>query len=208
MLSGPFRCGSDHVPESYLSFADARGVSRDKAVALFHEATRLRSPKDPITGFDGPADRLENLSRAMGAALRGESALCVEVDLHNLGGLNDVLGNSVADSVYRHMSSVSQAALAELARRKGATLCSTRHGGDEFSFVVVSASKLSEADASGAMAKARETIARYARRFDVASELRRLGIEPSESAPPCLAKLPHPKHKVCVRTSLVMDFSL
>ncbi|MCG7535064.1 diguanylate cyclase [Pseudoalteromonas sp. OOF1S-7] len=90
--------------------------------------------KDVVTGFAIAADRPPTVQRAIERLQDKptENAFYIEVDIQNLGGLNQVLGHSGADKVYRQMASLTKQQIALLA----ADSCDFRHGGDEFSFIV------------------------------------------------------------------------
>jgi len=102
-----------------------------------------------------------------------DTAFYVEVDIQNLGGLNAVLGHTGADEVYSRMARITEQHIENL--RTDDHTCSFRHGGDEFSFVVVGAGN-TQAQVEAALTAADREIRQY-----VASK--------------GLADIEHPKHR-------------
>jgi GGDEF domain-containing protein len=87
---------------------------------------------DALTGFEGDADRVATVRKA---AAQRNAAVYVEVDVRNLGGLNRSLGRAKADSVFAKMAATAERELRSCSDVGDAW--PFRHGGDEFSFVIV-----------------------------------------------------------------------
>ena len=113
------------------------GVSEDVARDLF--AASGAAAKDVVTGFDVAADRKPSIASAISFIQANDAATgyYVEVDIRNLGGLNGVLGHEGADTVFKAMSDIAAKHATGLAGGKN-KVARFRHGGDEFSFLVVS----------------------------------------------------------------------
>lgn len=95
-----------------------------------------RSEKEPLTGFDEAGDRIGTLTSAMQYYKENYPHIFagyIEVDVRNLGGLNDNLSRADSDNVFKFMSDTTDKHVKSLK----ADVISFRHGGDEFSFVVV-----------------------------------------------------------------------
>ena len=87
--------------------------------------------EDSVTGYyEGRSGtgRFSTLQRAIQHVRRtGEQAFYVEMDFHNLGGLNAALGHTGANEVYRAVAAIARCELSAVASE--ATFF--RHGGDE-----------------------------------------------------------------------------
>ncbi|GAA0721233.1 diguanylate cyclase domain-containing protein [Dokdonella soli] len=134
--------GARHLdPETVSSLRDElhRPLPRDRTTG-FYEASQL----------DPAAERAQQWT-----AETGKPAAYVEADLTNLAGLNNRLGASGADEVYRAATESMHQRLADI----GAAVTPVRKGGDEVGFVV------GGADASAiheAMNQARQDVAEMA----------------------------------------------
>lgn len=112
----------------------ALNLSGEHIAALYKIAGR--SEKEPLTGFDAAGDRIGTLIKAMAYFKEHYPRVLagyVEVDVRNLGGLNDNLTRGDSDNVFKYMSDTTDKHMRSLK----ADVISFRHGGDEFSFVVV-----------------------------------------------------------------------
>lgn len=131
------------------------GLSESKALELY--TTSGADAVDSLTGFDKAADRITTLKSAI--AYCGEKhvpGMYIEVDVRNLGGLTQEKGRDVADAAYRTMASMTEAALMNLK----ADVSRFRHGGDEFSFILVGAEATAES-ITKALSAAKTQIAAY-----------------------------------------------
>lgn len=184
-----FRCSSDEIPAPFLAFAGEKGVSEDVARSLYVKAMELKGNKDPTTGFDVAVERMPTLYKAVEAVRKGAFGYYVEADIHNLGGLNSVLGNSKADIVFRQMAESVHARLKKvMGAAEGGVVCPVRHGGDEFAFILVAKKPFDENALFAAVAEARTHIEDTMRRYDIRDL-------PSRGDADCLARILHPKHK-------------
>jgi len=110
---------------------------------------------DPVTGFHPAKDRVPTLERAQAHVTEtGEPAVYIETDIANLGGLNAELGHSGADKVFRGITDIFQTELDALP----ADSVKIRHGGDEFSAIVVNTDQQS---VNEAMDRARVKVDEY-----------------------------------------------
>jgi len=168
--SGMFACESVFRVEKFVDAAAKMGVSRPDAITLYSISGAQTS--DVVTGFAPPGDRTPTVERALKSVAADSQlkAFYVEVDIQNLGGLNSALGHSKADDVFREMTTITERHI----RNLGSDSCSFRHGGDEFSFVVMGPNAAKN-DIEAALAQADTEIREY---------IDRKG----------LSKLPHPKH--------------
>lgn len=131
------------------------GLSESKATELY--TTSGADAVDSLTGFDKAADRITTLKSAI--TYCGEKhipGMYIEVDVRNLGGLTQEKGRDVADAAYRTMASMAETALMTLK----ADVSRFRHGGDEFSFILVGAEATAEA-ITRALTDAQTQIAAY-----------------------------------------------
>ncbi|WP_457330262.1 hypothetical protein [Rhizobacter sp. P5_C2] len=119
--------------DSFFELADRLKLDEVQAADLYQIAGR--SEKEPLTGFDAAGDRLGTVEKARLFVREKPDvyAAYVEVDVRNLGGLNDNLTRGDSDNVFRFMSDTAD----KHVRSLKADVVSFRHGGDEFSFVVV-----------------------------------------------------------------------
>jgi GGDEF domain-containing protein len=121
---------------AFLSLAQRYGVGPDSAVDLY--GVLLESRPDGLTGFERAADRESTVLKAVDHVARtGAAALYVEVDVRNMGGLNDGLGRLKADVVFAQIAGIAERELMGGALSSLGDVWPFRHGGDEFSFVVV-----------------------------------------------------------------------
>ena len=166
-----FVCGAEGRKEQFMAEAAKMQVSRADAAELY--AISGAESMDVVTGFAPARDRSPTVERALeSVAMDPElKAFYVEVDIQNLGGLNAKLGHSGADVIFSEMTAITERHIRELKPDS----CSFRHGGDEFSFVVIGPSASQEAIET-ALQEADDEIRKY-----IASE--------------GLSEIPHPKHE-------------
>lgn len=128
-----FLCESMHREKRFVNAAAEMGISKANAEELY--AISGAESRDVVTGFAPAQDRGPTVSRALDtiAGNADENAFYVEIDIQNLGGLNNALGHSEADVVFARMTQIT----AQHMQGLGAKSCSFRHGGDEFSFVII-----------------------------------------------------------------------
>jgi len=171
--SAAFACEATARQETFVAAAAEMGLERQDALVLYG-LSGAESP-DVVTGFAPAKDRRPTVARAIETvgASRFDSAFYVEVDIQNLGGLNAALGHTGADQVYSRIARITEQHIENL--RTDDHTCSFRHGGDEFSFVVVGAGN-TQAQVEAALAAADREIRQY-----IASE--------------GLATIEHPKHR-------------
>ncbi|MGB5164360.1 MAG: diguanylate cyclase [Woeseiaceae bacterium] len=169
-VAAPFLCETAARKEQFIAEAAKMGVSRANAGELY--SISGAGSMDVVTGFAPAVDRNPTVERALElvAADQELKAFYVEVDIQNLGGLNSELGHSGADAVFRRMTAIAEEHIREL----GPDSCSVRHGGDEFSFVVIGPNATQTA-IEEALEQADDEIRAY-----IASE--------------GLSQIPHPKH--------------
>ncbi len=121
---------------AFLSLAQRYGVDPNAAVGLY--GVLLESRPDGLTGFESAADRESTILKAADHVARtGAAALYVEVDVRNMGGLNDGLGRQKADLVFAQISGIVEREMMAGSLSSLGDAWPFRHGGDEFSFVVV-----------------------------------------------------------------------
>jgi hypothetical protein len=138
---GIFKGQAEERTGAFFQLAKELKLGDGQAGQLYKLAGR--SEKEALTGFDAAGDRLGTLTKAMKfyqTQWPKAFAAYVEVDVRNLGGLNDNLTRGDSDNVFRFMSSTTDKHMRSLK----ADVVSFRHGGDEFSFVAVA-----ESDAVG-----------------------------------------------------------
>jgi GGDEF domain-containing protein len=168
--AGLFACESVFREEKFIDEAAKMGLSRTDAMTLYSFSGATTS--DVVTGFAPAGDRSPTVGRAIKAVAADPQlkAFYVEVDIQNLGGLNSALGHSEADEVFREMTTITERHIQNL----GSGSCSFRHGGDEFSFVVMGPDT-ARVDIEAALAQANMEIKKYI-------------------AQRGLSEIPHPKH--------------
>lgn len=131
------------------------------------------APRDSVTGFyDGRADgvKADVITRAVQHVERtGEAGHFVSVDVSNLGGLNEAMGNR-AEAANVHYNALANILARELSG-KDVDVVPMRTGGDEFGAVVLNARG---ADVDAAITRAQQKVAEYVQREG-------------------LAEIPHPK---------------
>ena len=131
------------------------------------------APRDSVTGFfDGRADgvKADVITRAVQHVERtGEAGHFVSVDVSNLGGLNEAMGNR-AEAANVHYNALANILARELSG-KDVDVVPMRTGGDEFGAVVLNARG---ADVDAAIVRAQQKVAEYVQREG-------------------LAEIPHPK---------------
>ena len=118
----------------FLATADGFGVKGPEAAELY--GLMLESRVDKLTGFEGAADREATVRKAAQQVTeQGVVAMYVDIDIRNVGGLNEALGKRKTDEWFLKITSITESHMASLAGVADAV--PFRHGGDEFSFVVV-----------------------------------------------------------------------
>lgn len=118
---------------------------------------------DPVTGFYDKEYRPRVMQRAREFLTDNrhleDQTVYVEIDIANLGGLNDARGHSGADKVYRNMSTIVSNTLDQLGEGNDSfDQVNIRHGGDEFSFILFGVEKQAVNDA---LASAKESVRMY-----------------------------------------------
>ncbi|MFF3371488.1 hypothetical protein ACFYXF_00870 [Streptomyces sp. NPDC002680] len=128
-----FKSSAQERKEGFLKTSvDEYGLSLSEAEELL--AASGVDEVDQLTGFDKAADRRLTLSNAVSYLTKTDATgVYVEVDVRNLGGLTEERGKPQADKAYAAMSSLAEQAVLDL----DADVSRFRHGGDEFSFIVV-----------------------------------------------------------------------
>jgi hypothetical protein len=140
---GVFQCPANAIPNSYLEYAvQTHKLEVATAKALFNKAKDTVGFNDPITGFALSIFHRSSIFAAMDwvSVNTKFSSFYIEADIKNLGGLNSHFGaNSEANKVFSKMTQLSMSSLLNLVQFGNENkVCPIRHGGDEFSFVVVS----------------------------------------------------------------------
>ncbi len=144
----------DSPEDADRSFLESLGLSPEQAREV---GTRMPTT-DEVTGYATTRHHGPALERAQRWAERtGRPAQYVEIDLHNLGGMNAALGHSGADRVVRQMT---DAVRAEFPEEHGKRVAFIRHGGDELSLV---ATGYTEAEITASMERAEEAASRVVR---------------------------------------------
>jgi len=153
-----FACEAEARQDQFIAAALQMDLSRENALVLYELSGGAAT--DSVTGFAPANDRGPTVERALNStgASQSEKAYYVEVDIQNLGGLNAELGHAGADAVYTRISQITAQHIESL--RADDQTCSFRHGGDEFSFVLVG-SDSSKADVEAALAAADQEIRAY-----------------------------------------------
>jgi GGDEF domain-containing protein len=178
---------------TFIRIALTQGIEADTAKDLFNESGA--AVKDVVTGFDVAGDRKPSVKSAIEYLKNNEGATAfyVEVDIRNLGGLNSVLGHSGADELFREMTDASAVEANGLKSGK-VKVASFRHGGDEFSFLVVAE------DGSvngGNVQSAMDDAARNILILTQSTRISKYNDAPDEpyKAENIIADIEHPKHK-------------
>ncbi|MEH8015662.1 DUF4157 domain-containing protein [Rheinheimera muenzenbergensis] len=131
---GTFKGAADARDDDFKLKGAELGLEAEQIAELYKIAGR--SEKEALTGFDAAGDRIATLVKAKDYFNENYPSVLagyVEVDVRNLGGLNDNLTRGDSDNVFRFMSDTTDKHMRSLK----ADVISFRHGGDEFSFVVV-----------------------------------------------------------------------
>jgi len=119
---------------AFAAMAADFGVEAAAAADLY--GALVESRPDALTGFERGADREATTHKAAQQASKsGTAGVYVEVDVRNLGGLNRALGKGRADQVFAQIASITEGEMRSISDLADAW--PFRHGGDEFSFVVV-----------------------------------------------------------------------
>lgn len=143
-----FRDATEQREQVFLDNAKNLGIAEPEARALFGRSKALLL--DEVTGWSGAEDRLPTLQRALAFSREhGESAHYVEIDVRNLGGLNNAVGKHAADGDFAVVTRLIKEEMAGV----GADAAFFRHGGDELSVVAVGPG-VPKARIDAAMAKA------------------------------------------------------
>lgn len=134
---------------------ESYGLTEQAAIELYKGSGAAKV--DTLTGFDSAADRLTTLQNAIEyVAKSGAKGFYVEIDMRNLGGLTQAIGRDKADVVFAKLTSTAEAAVVAL----DADVSRFRHGGDEFSFILVG-DKISANAIDTALTTAQGQIAEY-----------------------------------------------
>lgn len=129
-----FRNTAQQRKHDFTQYGENIGLSSDKIRELYTLAGK--ADKESLTGFERAGDRVPTMLSAMKFFQDYYPyvyAGYVEVDVRNLGGLNDNLTRADSDNVFRFMAHTTD----EHVNSLNADVSEFRHGGDEFSFVVV-----------------------------------------------------------------------
>lgn len=147
---GPAGDETPETPEEAdRTFLSGLGLTPEQA----REVSARMPTEDEVTGYATARHHGPALEKAQAWSERtGQPAQYVEIDLHNLGGMNAALGHSRADRIVRQ---ITDAVRAEFPEEKGKRVSFIRHGGDELSLV---AAGYAEDDVSGRMARAEVTV--------------------------------------------------
>jgi GGDEF domain-containing protein len=183
------RCSSDEMPKEFEDTAVSLGLrNRADSYILYSLARKFLAPLDSVTllypsqGYIptiAEAAYWVHVSRSLleensPGSIRSDtestpfSAVYVEADVLNLGGLNNVLTNTIANEVLRIIAQTIKKKLTELPYladnlpNNYANLCAIRHGGDEFSFILTSKEPIKFEIIQTAMEEARKIIAEFA----------------------------------------------
>lgn len=125
--------GSDRR-RRFRAAAESLGVSAETASELYEAIPTVAN--DALTGFERGTDRASTMVKAAAhCGKTGTPGIYVEVDVRNLGGLNRELGREKADEVLARIAALAESSMAGLASESD--VLPFRHGGDEFSFIVV-----------------------------------------------------------------------
>lgn len=137
--------------KAFSAKAEANHIPQAEARALFESITGRTV--DEVTGFNKAPDRVPSLEAAQAYVQKtGDNAYYVELDVSNLGGLNNAVGRDAANADFRVAGQMIKEELSAI----GADVAMFRHGGDEMSAVVVGPGvKKAQVDAALAKAKAR-----------------------------------------------------
>lgn len=126
-----FRGPYDMAVEEHFKKAREHNLSEEQAKAFAPQDTR-----DAVTGFHRAEDREPTLKRAQEHIEQtGQPGTYIEADIQNLNGMNAAIGHAGADEVYRGITDIFEEELGTI----GADYVPVRHGGDEFSAIIVGA---------------------------------------------------------------------
>lgn len=140
--------------EADRSFLEGLGLTPEQA----REVGARMPTSDDVTGYATARHHGPALERAQAWAERtGQPAQYVEIDVHNLGGMNAALGHSGADRVLR---GITQAVRSQFPEEPGKRVSFIRHGGDELSLV---AAGYTEDEVGQRMAQAEAAVAEVIR---------------------------------------------
>jgi hypothetical protein len=121
---------------AFTSAADAAGITKEKRGKYAPKINR-----DRLTGWFTNSDRAKTVARAQQWSDEyGLPSTYVVMDISNLGGLNEGLGQHSADVVFRSMAYI----MLKHANGLNADVIPFRHGGDEISFVILGANNKPE----------------------------------------------------------------
>ncbi len=165
-----FRNAAQGRRDQFMAAAiEQYGLPQSKAESLYTLAGG--DTVDVLTGFDKAGDRITTLQSAL-AFCRQQRAtgVYVEVDVHNLGGLTQAKGREKADAVFRELTRRTEGAIMQVS----GDVSRFRHGGDEFSFIIVG-KQVNAGAVESALQSAQAEIAVYSQQEG-------------------LAAIPHPKH--------------
>ena len=115
--------------------AVAEDVPHEQATRIMNR-TKVAEEMENVTGFYKAEDKNATVLRAIKYAKEtGGKAYFIDADVANLGGLNEHFKNDhgPANAVYRDMANIAYEEL----QKAGNQVMPFRHGGDEFSFVVI-----------------------------------------------------------------------
>ncbi|CAN1208608.1 hypothetical protein TUMEXPCC7403_00205 [Tumidithrix helvetica PCC 7403] len=177
---------------NFILAAMKQGVKEPAARNLFTLSGAAN--KDTVTGFDVASDREPSVSNAIKYIKEHKEAtgFYVEVDIRNLGGLNSVLGHTGANEVFKHIAKLCDDKVQAIKTVK-VKVGKFRHGGDEFSFLVVAedGSKTKES-VEKQLNSASDDIKKFVEETSIGTYNKNPEkVNPSDK----LATIEHPKHK-------------
>lgn len=177
----------------FVRTALTQGISAATARELFRASGA--AAKDVVTEFNLAGDRKPSVQSAIHYIHDHPEAtgFYVEVDIRNLGGLNSVLGHNGADKFFRVMTDISAARANSLKSGK-VKVASFRHGGDEFSFLVVA----EDGSVNGGHVDAvMDVAAKQIHALMIEEPIGKYNEHPPEHIDPHnpIASIEHPKHK-------------
>jgi hypothetical protein len=119
--------------------------------------------REPVMGLHGPADRIATLQRAqelVGQPALKTRAFYVEIEIHNLGGLNEQAGS--ASAANEHLAAYARV-VGHALDGLDAHAVMFRQGGPRFSAVVYADETVDQGAVQDAMQQAQATIESYVR---------------------------------------------
>jgi predicted signal transduction protein with EAL and GGDEF domain len=123
---------AEYRKQKYLEAKAAEGVPKKEALFLYKRVAG--EEQHPVSGYAPASDRVKTMERGLAfAAEHGEDAIYVEIDIRNLGGINEAVGRTAADKDVGVVAQIIKQHLDNI----GADVAPIHHGGDELSAVIV-----------------------------------------------------------------------